>query len=121
MEVGQEVRVLDVNGARSGMPKGGWVGVVTKVGRKLFTVDYPDAGWVHYNVRGIIFRLEDLHWNNKDFGYQKWVVTLERAALNERTSKAAEALDNHGLEIKRTCKLTIEQLEAVVRVLEGAS
>lgn len=119
VKVGDEVRVFDVNGRRSGMPEGGWVGTVLKVGRKLFTVDYANAGWTRQGHRGSVFRLEDGSLNDKDFGYHTRVKTTQQAELDLRKHKAVEALRKHGLEVRLTAApIHLAKLEALVSILD---
>lgn len=117
MKVGDEVRVFNINGSRMGHPSGGWVGVVTKVGRKLFTVDYPGARWNSYKERGDVFRLDTMRLNSKEWGYRTWVRTVDEVKAAERRSKVAQELKERGLEVSQTSTLDITLLEGVAEFL----
>jgi hypothetical protein len=96
VKTGDEVRVFDVNGRRKSQPEGGWPGVVTAVGRKLFTVEYPRA------PQGEVFRLETGQ-RHDNYGHQ-WVLTEERASDETRRIAATDTL--------RRCRLQFSSLAA---------
>lgn len=107
-EVGQEVRVFDVNGRHHGQPEGGWKGEIVRVGRKLVSVDFPGYG-------SKAFRIDDQRAND-NYRHQ-WFRTLEEVALIERKDKAREVLKSVGLELSLKNGLTVEQLEALAEVI----
>lgn len=111
LQVGDRVQVFDVNGSRKGQPKGGWDGIVVKVGRKLITVDYVSA-----RQGGDVFRI-DTGYRNDDYAHQ-YLKTVEQAAASLRRGKAVERLRNGGLELTPRVEIPTETLEALVAVLE---
>jgi hypothetical protein len=109
-EVGQKVKVFDVNGRRRGQPKGGWEGEIVKVGRKLVTITYPG----HYRPKA--FRIDD-QMANDEYRHQSF-STLEQAEQTERRQRAMDTLNGIGLDRSYDGeKLTLEQLEALVNVI----
>lgn len=107
-EVGQEVRVSDINGRRlRSYPPGGWSGIVTKVGRKLVTV--------RYQSREQVFRIETGQ-SNDDYGHQS-INTLEETEQYLRYGKAQEALKETDFQIKLGRNPSVETLEGVVAFL----
>lgn len=106
LQVGDEVRVFDVNGSRRGQPEGGYVGHIVKVGRTLAHIEYK--GWTE------TFRLDNGR-RNDNYGHQ-WFKTLEQAALDERRSVAEAVLRNVGVELSHRRSFTLEQIEALAEV-----
>lgn len=108
-EVGDTLRVFNVNGGRMGWPADGYVGTVTKAGPKLFTVEYGSRSTT-------VFRQKDGRSN--DAYRHVWVETPEQAALEQREAKADAALREHGVVLERRSRirLTVEQLEALAEV-----
>jgi hypothetical protein len=114
VKVGDEVRVFSVNGKRAGQPEGGWVGEVTRVGRKLIDIKYPGA-YAHSGVE--TFRL-DGQKTNDEYAHESF-QTMEQFAQSERKSTAQAALRDAGLELETRARsrLTLEQLEALAEVV----
>lgn len=88
--VGDEVRVFDVNGRRNGMPKGGWPGTVTAVGRKLMTVSYG-------GYRNEKFRM-DTGRVNDNYGHQ-YIMTEEEVIDRDLATSAEKRLKDVGLDL----------------------
>lgn len=113
LKVGDEVRVFDVNGNRLGQPEGGWVGTVTKVGRKLVTIQTGDG----YNGEKQ-YRLED-QMANDNYGHRRF-KTLEQAAQDERRAEAMDVLRNAGINFGyRAIPFTVDQLEELAALVQS--
>lgn len=109
IKVGDTVKVFDVNGKRLGQPTDGWDGIVTKVGRKLVTIEYLRQSKQ--------FRLEDGSANDT-WGHQHF-KTLEQAALNERRRRAIQVLRTYDVELRLGGgKVPLELIEALAAVCE---
>lgn len=110
IQVGDEVRVYDVNGRRQGQPEGGWAGTVEKVGRSLVYIDYPRG-------RGAEpFRLSDQR-RNDSYGHQ-YFRTLAQAEEWDRRSDAVGVLRERGVELSNRYSFTLEQIEALAEVVQ---
>ncbi|MEV4575917.1 hypothetical protein AB0K16_21995 [Nonomuraea jabiensis] len=112
-EVGQEVRVFSHMGQRFNQPEGGWVGKVTKVGRKIVTVAFSNGEEQ--------FRIEDGRRNHKDYPHWYSVKTLEEAEDDRRRSNAINTLDKYHVNIEWTWRVdwTVEELEALADFLDN--
>ncbi|MEU4229392.1 hypothetical protein AB0F17_34290 [Nonomuraea sp. NPDC026600] len=110
LKVDDEVRVIDVNGARMGQPKDGWVGKVVKVGRKLITVRYGN-----YDGYTQVFRREDGSVNDK-YGHQR-IETPEQAARRVRNGEIHATLRGHGINLAFGHRLTDEHLEQMAALV----
>jgi hypothetical protein len=109
IKVGDRVQVFD--SYRRSDPNGS-DGTVTKVGRRLFSVT---LGW----GRELVFRLENGHLNDKNFGYQTYVMTPEQVEMRNRLSHAENRLKELGLEHRQSHnRLTLDQMLRVIAVLE---
>lgn len=113
LKPGDRVQVFSVNGSRIGQPKGGWDGIVVKVGRKLIYVDHPGS---HKGPGGQAFRLDDDGRANDDYGHE-WIMTVEQAAQSQRRDEVIEDLRACGLELTRRAEIDTDTLEAVLAVL----
>jgi len=109
LKPGDRVQVFDVNGSRNGQPKGGWDGIVTKVGRKLITVTYNGSH------RPKAFRLDDGRAND-NYGHQH-IETVEQATENLRRADILTKLRVGGLELTHRVKIDTDTLAAVLAVL----
>lgn len=109
VKVGDRVQVFDRY--RKNYPNGS-DGTVTKVGRKLFSVTL-DWG------RELVFRLENGQLNDKNFGYQTYVMTPEQVEIRNATTDARDRMKALGLE-ERTGynRLTLDQMLRVIAALE---
>ena len=108
--VGQEVVIRDVNEKRQywddGQPPRG---VVTKVGRKLFTVSY--------GYGESVYRIED-GTKNDPYGHG-WVQTPEDFANRELRGELTKRLRDRGLStVVGGPTLSTDTLEAVLQVIE---
>ena len=108
--VGQEVVIRDVNERRQywddGQPPRG---VVTKVGRKLFTVSY--------GYGESVYRIED-GTKNDPYGHG-WVQTPEDFANRELRGELTKRLRDRGLStVVGGPTLSTDTLEAVLQVIE---
>jgi hypothetical protein len=110
VEVGEEVRVFDVNGSRVGQPPGGWTGEVVKAGPKLVTIHCAGAATVFRRVEGR---------TNDNYGHQ-WYMTLEEVEMSARTRTAKSALRDLGIDVTLRCSLSVSQLEAMVTAARAA-
>jgi hypothetical protein len=104
VQVGEEVRVFDMNGSRVGQPDGGWPGEVVKAGPKLVTI--------HYDGRDVVFRRGGGRTND-NYGHQSY-KTPEEAEASARMHAAKSALRNLGIDVTQRCSLSVSQLEAMV-------
>ena len=107
--VGQEVVIRNVNEHRrywtDGQPP---CGVVTKVGRKLVTVEDPYGNPKTYYI-------EDGQANDK-WGHA-WIQTKEAFAAQERRTELVHALRKTGLFDAYYPKLHTDTLEAILQVI----
>jgi hypothetical protein len=110
LKVGDRVQVFSVNGPRRGQPKGGEDGTVTKVGRKLVTVEYG------YGSK--VFRMEDGSIND-DYGHVH-IKTVEQAAEDLRRGDALDQLREAGVVIQFDRKFSTETLEALAEIAAGS-
>jgi len=108
-EVGDTVKVFDINGKRVGQPEGGWDGEVTKVGRALITIKY--AG------RNTVFRI-DTGRTNDAYAHQHY-ETVAEAARNERYAKARNTLTEFGLDFRLGKRATLDQVEALAELVNS--
>ena len=106
IQVGDEVRVFDVNGRRMNQPEGGWIGHVKNVGRTLAHIDYPGGR----GTEG--FKLSD----GQRPGGRRWFKTLDRVARDDRMCAAQDILIAVGVELNYRNRLTLEQIEALAEV-----
>lgn len=113
-EVGQAVRIFDVNGKRLGQPEDGWPGHVTEVGRKLVTVE-EDDGWPNPTQ----YRIETGQ-KNDNYGH-RYIKTPEQSAWDERKRASVAFLHQHGLEVGRKFDLDVTVLEAIADVIREAA
>lgn len=113
VNVGDKVRVYDINGKREGWGDG-VEGTVTKVGRALFTVEHRQA-----RPGGQVFKLEG-GWANDKWGH-RWVETEEQFAARKRRDDAVTMLESRGIRLEPTSKgrLTTEILEALAAAAAG--
>jgi len=115
-EVGQEVRVFDVNGRRMGQPEGGWVGFVTKIGRTLFTVEKQG---VHGHSQSDQYRIETGR-RNDSYSHQH-VQTLDQVERDIRERDALAVIKEAGFEIKMGKRPSLGLLEAVAETIASKS
>jgi hypothetical protein len=109
LKVGDRVQVFESWGR--GVPEGGYDGTVTKVGRKLITVDHPGG-------RGQVFRLET-GTSNDEYGHAH-IRTVEQAAEDLRERKALNELAEFGLRFQYNQDTPdVETVERLVKVLKG--
>lgn len=106
---GDPVVVFDINGRRMGQPDGGWPSTVTKVGRKIVTVQ-SDSGLQTWEFR-IGTRLA-----NDDFHHQ-WFKTLDQIELDQRRHAAVTALAARRVRIESGSDLTLIEIEALAAAL----
>jgi len=116
LEVGQSVRVFDVNGARVGQPEGGWPGEVVRVGRKLVYITFARAAW-NKRESGEAFRLDDGQIN--DNHGNRYFLTVEEADYRLRRETAVTALREVGIHVQTYSRLSLEQIEALAAVAAG--
>jgi hypothetical protein len=108
LDVGEEVRVFDVNGKRHGMPEGGWPGEVVKVGRVLATIRCRNGEQT--------FRLDTGQANDR-YGHQ-WFLTVDQATEKTRRHRAESILREYGVETSRA-SLSTGQLEAIAEIVKN--
>lgn len=109
VQVGDEVRIFWRYNRNT--PPGGMPGKVVAVRRTLFDVEYGD-NW----VRTETFRLDTGNLNQQDTSTH--VKTVELAERDLRYGFAMERLHEHKITVKHGNKLTLEQLEALVALLD---
>jgi hypothetical protein len=112
-EVGDEVRVFDVNGKRVGQPEGGWAGEVVKAGPKLIHVRY---GGAHPGSTDT-FRRETGARN--DAYEHRYVMTLDEVERAERGKAAMAVLRERRISLGHGHRLTLAQAEALAEVVKG--
>lgn len=105
--VGQKVWIYDVNRRRGQGPQ---EGTVTKVGRKLVTVQVG----THWSWT---FRIEDGSRNDR-YGHQ-WVKTDEQRKVEEHRNDLLRRLAEGGLEVRIGRMIATEGLERLVAALDG--
>ena len=93
-------------------------GVITDVGRKLVTIEW----WGHRFSAAKKFRIEDQCENlppSRTYAYSASFRTLEQDALARRQHAAENGLARVGLRKSSHKSLTLEEMEAVVKLLDG--
>lgn len=114
IEVGDEVRIFDVNSAsrrqarRNGEFDEGAPATVEKVGRKLVTLREGNSSWTRQ------FRL-DTGLVNDNYGHA-WFRTLADHERDRRQYEALKVLAEHRITIEPQARLTMEQIEALADV-----
>lgn len=110
VKVGDRVQIFD--SYRQGQSPNGEDGEVIKVGRRLFTVKRTWGG-------ELVFRLENGQLNDKNFGYQTYVMTPEQVEIQNAMSGARARMKALGLEERPGYnRLTLDQMLRVIAVLE---
>ena len=104
--VGDVVIVRDVNERRPGGPK---VGTVTKVGRKLVTVDFP----FHWNP--MQFRI-DTGVRNDAYQHQS-IQTPDESADGVLFAELVTRLKEHGIELRRS-RLGTDALLGILAIVD---
>jgi hypothetical protein len=103
LKVGDEVRVFDTNGRRSGQPEGGWLGTVIKIGRKYVTIDYGrKAESFEFGGRRA----------NDPYGHRHF-KTLDQVTLDDRRQRAKAVLSDHKIRLDMGHQLALDQIEAL--------
>lgn len=108
VKVGDKLMVFDINGSRMGQPPGGWPGVVIKVGRKYFVVEYSGH-------RATTFLLEDGREN--DSSRHRYVKTPEQAELERRHHQASQELRERKITLDLGHDFTLEQIEQLAALV----
>jgi len=105
-------------------PEGGFVGEVTKVGRRYATAVYERAStnWRHEpetRTVAVEFDMDTGYERGDHNGNGLRVMTPEQLMLDQR--RAAAALEAAGVEIQisRERFVTLEQIEALAEVVKG--
>lgn len=103
--VGDKVKVFDINGPSHGMPESGWDGEIVKVGTKLVTIKYNYAEKQFRIATGGI---------NDDYGHQHF-MTVSAA----RKCVAMQAITSRGFEVAPWARHSIDYLESVAEALRN--
>lgn len=110
VKVGDRVQIF--GSYRRGQSPNGEDGEVTKVGRRLFTVKRTWGG-------ESVFRLENGQLNDRNFGYQTYVMTPEQVEIRNQMTDARDRMRALGLEERIGYdRLTLDQMLRVIAVLE---
>jgi hypothetical protein len=115
VKVGQPVIVYE----GSGRTRSRHEATVTKVGRKLATIEWPAFGRRRTESRQ--FRMSDRQENlppSRTYAYSAVFRTLEQEAEAQRKHAAEDGLSRVGLIKKRADSLTLDEMEAVVKLLD---
>lgn len=124
IKVGDEVRVTEPGHRRhgNGSPEGGWVGHVTKTGRKYATAEYV-VTWDDYRgerqsgTKVIEFSMETGSERHSVSSFKASVSTIEQAELKIRQNKARDTLFKAGISVSGTWdRLALEQWEALAEL-----
>lgn len=107
LEVGEQVRIFDVNGKRLGQPVEGWPGEIVKVGRKL--------AHIHYNGGVRTFDIETRQ-RNDDFHHQRFETSEDR-----QRSASVDFLCLQGITVAygRRSNFTNAQIEALAALVRS--
>lgn len=103
--VGDKVKVFDINGHRHGQPEGGWDGEIVKVGRTLFTARWNGRSAQFYQHGGCI----------KDNRGHHVALLVPQARLKV----ALDAIRSRGFVPAEYARHDIDYLEAVAQALRG--
>jgi hypothetical protein len=123
-KVGDEVRVFLRNRYVTG-PDGGFVGTVTKVGRRYATATYERTSTDYRGERTITvpveFDMETGHEKGDSYGNGLRVKTPEQLLLDERRDAALAVIKAAGIEFRpgREHGVTTAQIEALAEVVRG--
>lgn len=112
LEVGQEVVVRNVNERRLG---GAARGMVTKIGRKLVTIETSGMGWSARQYR------LDTQYTNDDWGHQ-WFLTVDQQADEDERDTLWQRIGEHGIVQKLgggAGAVPTEKLRIVAALLDG--
>ena len=93
-------------------------GIIAKVGRTLVTVDWTTP---YGRTETRQFRMEDQRENlppSRTYAYSASFRTLEQDALAQRRHAAEDGMARVGLSKRRPDSLTLDEMEAVVRLLD---
>jgi hypothetical protein len=113
---GQEVRVFTATGINRRANE--TPGKITKVGRKLVTIEYGDPGSRRKTTDQ--FRIETGRVND-NYG-REYFLTLEQAEEKARRKAALAVLEEHEIEAgrgRRGGRLTTEQIEQLAAVVKS--